>query len=87
MKKDKKQAEQDFIRMIEKSWTYGRMTEAERKRWWGDAFWLAARTIGGNYTARYTAYNAVYSAFLDGLGYDGPRWRGEDERDYSFMEA
>lgn len=75
MKKDKIQALPDFRRIIENSWTFGRMTDTEKKRWSGVLAGVRITDIQGTYVQRWAAYNAVYGAFLSALGYDGPEWR------------
>lgn len=58
------------------SWTFERMTEEEKTRC------ILAMTdtrtkdaAKGSFQQRYAVYMAVYGAFLDGIGYNGPFWR------------
>ena len=78
--KNKELAYNDFVNMIECSWTFGRMTDAERSRCFDSLH--AVPSLGllrGNYDARFDILHAVYRAFLMGLGYDGPAWREAGE--------
>ena len=76
MDKQKENARRDFIEMIRHSWTWNRMTEDE-KRHCTDTFFstASAEAIKGNYDTRYNICHAIYSAYLNGLGYDGGFWR------------
>lgn len=76
MKREKERAYPDFLEMIRHAWTYDRMTEAERGRL-SDAirFPLEQNLISGTYAQRWGQFQAVYNAFLAGLGYDGGDWR------------
>ena len=76
MDKQKENARRDFIEMIRHSWTWNRMTEDE-KIICIDLFLgrRATDAIKGDYKARWIICNAIYGAYLDGLGYDGGFWR------------
>ena len=72
----KENALNDFIRMIKDSWTYEKMTKEERKRLL--ELLSHPRTneiLKGNYKQRYENLNAIYYAYLVGLGYDNFNWR------------
>ncbi len=76
----KENALQDYINMIVKSWTYGRMTAEEK------AACLEVlngernnRALKGNYCHRWDILNSVYGSFLRGLGYTGPNWREPEQ--------
>lgn len=78
---NKKQAVCDFMQMIYESWTYGRMTDAEKAQWdKAVEFAQEQGMIRGTYRARWSIMQAIYNAFLCGLGYDGGLWR-EPNRD------
>ena len=71
--RNKENAYSDFIAVIKRSWTWERMTEPERA-----AFWRLAGIMEeakGTYEDRMKVYHSIYTAFLYGLGYDGPEWR------------
>lgn len=67
----------DYLEMIRKSWTYDRMTQEEKEKI--HCILLDYRTtdnIKGTYQQRWQALNALYRAFLIGIGYDNFDWRG-----------
>lgn len=72
----KENAVADFIEVIVNSWTYDRMTGAEREK-----VINAIREAGsngmlrGDYITRYNACHAMYSAFLAALDYRPINWR------------
>lgn len=61
-----------YFDMIVHSWTWDRMTLDERNRF-VDSF--DPSMITGGESTRYRSMQAIYAAFLAGLGYDGPGWR------------
>ena len=74
MKKD--EALDKFASMIMESWTYDRMTKEEQTRLIGMLY--DGRTRGalkGSFYQRWAILQAVYGAFLCGLGYDNHNWR------------
>ncbi len=74
----------DFIKMIQASWTYNRMTENEKAKIIETLNHV--RTIDalkGTYKQRWNILNAIYGAFLAGIGYDGCTWR-ETKKDIPF---
>ncbi len=75
MNKPKEQANADFIQMIRHSWTYQRMTEPEKAACEKALTSAPAQDIQGTYRQRWSAYNAIYHAFLIGIGYNGALWR------------
>lgn len=80
MCKDKETAHRDFGHMVMQSWTYAKMTEEEKDR--ALSAILFAKNQGllfGNYNQRWQQLNAIYNAFLLGLGYEGGNWRETDE--------
>jgi len=66
----------DYCCMIENSWTFQRMSPDEQGRCW-DALHFAAEQdlLKGTYKARWGILQAVYNAFLTGIGYTGHTWR------------
>lgn len=85
--KNKENARRDFVEMIEKSWTYDRMTETEKK----DCIQLLLNrnpnAIKGSYNARLEILHAIYRGFLSGLGYDRnpTTWREENPENIPFF--
>ena len=70
-----------FKDMVKKSWTYARLTESERE-WLWNVFGNRAMDIKGTFYQRYDAYNAMYSAYLAGVGYHDPiNWRRGNEEE------
>ena len=75
---NKDNAMYDFNTMIQKSWTYNRMTTEEKKRWievLNDV--RCDKCLKGTYKHRWDILQAMYSAYLIGLGYDNFNWREE----------
>ena len=77
MNREKEYAVKDFIKNIEQSWTYLRLTEDERKRFKKEINWCERQNIiKGNYLQRYHLMNGLYKMFLSGCGYKGQvNWR------------
>lgn len=71
----KENAINDFLSVIERSWTYNRMTDSEKT--------VLRRLIDewknnftGTYKQRWNTLNMIYSFYLAGLGYTGScSWR------------
>ena len=80
MKKNKETVLVDFIDMTLQSWTFNRMTEKEAERCLDVLRWTE-RVAGlrGTYEARWSTLQAVYYAYLIGIGYDGGVWRETEE--------
>lgn len=67
----------DYLEMIKKSWTYDRMTQEEKdKIHYILLDYRTTENIKGTYQQRWQALNALYHAFLIGIGYDNFDWRG-----------
>lgn len=67
--KNKDLAFLEFRKINERSWTYNRLTEAEKKAW-SDTLASTAGTIKGTYNSRYQQLLNLYTAFLYALGYN-----------------
>lgn len=67
----------DYKLMICKSWTYNRLTEEEKAQWENVTEWVQNQgMVKGTYKARWNIMNAIYFAFLRGVGYDNSmNWR------------
>lgn len=77
---NKEQTYGDFLEMIQKSWTWARMTDDERETFADRLYWYAQREAAGNYDARWKAYNVCYNFYLLGLGCGagaGCDWRAD----------
>ena len=70
MERNKESAFDEFIIMIEKSWTWARLTDSERESC-RDAFNFAKsqKILKGNFNQRWSILQAIYNAFLNGVGY------------------
>ena len=80
MPKTKENAFVHFCAMICRSWTFDHMTHEEKTRCISALRWTANQNaLRGNFSARWIILQAVYNAFLSGLGYDGPKWREANE--------
>ena len=64
-----------FQNIIKKSWTWGKLTEEERKRFIN---MHEFDKIKGNDKTRIEWFNSIYHAFLVGLGYKAIGWREEN---------
>ena len=74
--KEKNLAKQEYLEMIQKSWTWGKLDQVERKKFLDLIDHpCATAIIKGSYEQRWEACEAMYHAFLSGLGYDGGMWR------------
>lgn len=71
----------DFFEMIKQSWTYERMTKEEKEKLTDLLNSNRIKeAVKGTYNRRWETLNAIYYAFLIGLGYDCADWRGNNER-------
>lgn len=78
--RSKESAFSEYITVIKQSWTWDRLTEQERERCMNAMNWVRDQNIlRGNFEARWDILQAVYSAFLDGVGYKPIGWREDSE--------
>lgn len=70
--KTKENAIYNYIQMTLNSWTYDRMTDAEKKTC---IEVLKYAKVSGTYAARWEQMHQIYRAYLLGIGYNGPLWR------------
>lgn len=77
--KEKSLALEEFIKSMKQSWTYERMTSEEQtevEEVLRDEYTLTETAIVGNFEQRWRVCNAIYHAYLMGLGYhNDPNWR------------
>ena len=81
MEQEKKKASMayhDFWEMIERSWTWERLTIAERRTLKG-RIWESQNAFRGSYDSRMNQLQFCYNFFLYGLGYKGLGWRAPEE--------
>ena len=69
----KEQAQADYIAMIRNSWTFQRMTQEEQDK--AIKALHCHDMLQGSYKQRWYTMEAVYWAYLLGIGYDGAQWR------------
>ena len=75
----------DFMRTLEYSWTFQRMSNAEKLDCYEALNWAMLNgAIKGTYCARYIVLQAIYNAYLIGIGYDGPNWREPNNAEIRF---
>ena len=80
MERNKENVFSDYKDTVVNSWTYDRMTEEEKDRCFSVIIFAKNQNLlSGTYRQRWQQLNAVYNAFLLGLGYDGPTWREVEE--------
>lgn len=72
---------QEFEKMIQKSWTYAKMSKKEKEKL-HDVFYhtITEKALKGNTKTRWQILQAVYYSYLIGIGYDNFNWR-EDPTD------
>lgn len=80
MKKIKENAKNDFINMIQNSWTYNKLTENEKENL-KDIFYdiKTENALKGTYEQRYEILQAIYYSFLKALNYKPINWREKEE--------
>ena len=76
--KSKEAAFADATNTVKNSWTFQRLTPAEKAAF-EKALNRHRRDINGTYAQRHAAIMAMYSAFLYGVGYTGGNWRTTQE--------
>lgn len=83
MEKIKENVLQDFINMIQNAWTFDKMTEGEKKRLF-ETLHDIPTTIAtkGTYQQRWEILQAIFSAYLAGLGYSGFDWRETEKQPF-----
>ena len=80
MEKNKEMVLSDFIVMIRNSWTYDKMTYKEKDRLL--EMLDSNRTkdaLKGTYNNRWSVLQAIYHAYLIGIGYSDFSWREDNK--------
>ena len=73
---DKEKVIENFNNMIIKSWTYARLTSAEKDQWKRTLESAPLKVaVKGTYKQRWNILNGIYTAFLYGCGYTDFKWR------------
>lgn len=71
----------DFKDMIFKSWTYARLTQKEKEqldKTFNDV--PTKEALKGSYIQRWHILQAIYTSYLNALGYDPINWENRKEQ-------
>jgi len=73
---NKEVAVNDYVNMVQASWTWHKLTKEERHRFM-DLLILAQenKELKGTYEQRWSTLTLMYTAFLKGCGYTDGTWR------------
>ena len=75
-----------FMHMIYNSWTYERMTADEQERLEKAVDWADSQgMIKGSFDKRWKVLQAIYNAFLQGIGFSGHLWREPNPEEIPFV--
>lgn len=69
---EKEKALEEFMKMIKQSWTWLKLTEEEKERFYEC---IDHSILFGTFTQRWRHLNDIYFSFLMGLGYSWDNWR------------
>ena len=76
----KENAIENFNKMIHNSWTYEKLTTAEKQNWENVLDSTPTKeAVKGTYQQRWKILQAIYSGFLNALDYKPINWREESE--------
>lgn len=76
MEKSKENALHDYIIMTGNAWTVDRMTEKEKDTLLKLFHSIQTeKALKGSYNQRWKTLQAIFNAYLQGLGYTGYDWR------------
>lgn len=80
---EKENTIKNFVEMIKKSWTFNKMTEKEKSIIIGILYNpRTEKATKGTYQQRWEVLQAIYGAYLAGLGYDSPTWRETEQQPF-----
>ena len=83
MENKKENALVNFKEMIYQSWTYQRLTKEEQEQLERTFEHIAIKqVIKGTYNQRWETLQAIYHAFLLGVGYNSYNWREKEEQPF-----
>lgn len=69
-----------YIEIIEASWTFSKMSKEEKERFYNILNSERLKnTLKGTEKQKWNILQLIYYAFLEGLGYNGFKWRDENE--------
>lgn len=76
MKKNKNYVKEDFIKMIENSWTYNKLTKKEKENIMDILYsGITEKALKGTYEQRWKILQLIYYSFLIALDYQAINWR------------
>jgi hypothetical protein len=85
--RDKNLAKSNYLKSIEQSWTWAKLTQEERTKFLELLEHpCSAVVIKGTYNQRWEACDALYYTFLMGLGYTPLEWRETPSTKTTFYE-
>lgn len=74
--KEKEKVLHDFIMLISNAWTVDRMTEKEKDRLFKILHDVRTeKALKGSYKQRWDILQAIFNAYLQGIGYTDFKWR------------
>ena len=77
--KDKELVKEDYMNMISHSWTWEKLTMTEQECFYD---LVGSQKLQGTYYQRHEVLQAMYSAYLHGLGYKPIGWREGTRKGY-----
>ena len=81
MERIKENAKNDFINIIQNSWTYNKLTQKEQKNLKNLlCSGHIENILKGTYKQRYEILHEIYYSFLIALDYKPTRWREKGEK-------
>ena len=73
----------DYKNIIFHSWTYSKMTKEEKQKLIETFDNIQTQeALKGTYNQRWAILQAIYTSFLNGLGYDGFNWRETEKQPF-----
>lgn len=76
MERTKENAFLKAVSIFVRSWTFAKLTESEKQQCINSLLWAKEQNIlKGTFENRVQILNAVYNAFLAGVGYTSFNWR------------
>lgn len=79
MEKIKENVIEIFTDMINKSWTFNRLTDFEKQQWYKTLNDIrTGKALKGTFNQRWDILQAIYGSFLNGVGYTNFNWREDN---------
>ena len=77
---EKENVKENFIKMIQDSWTYDRLTSKEKENFTEMIYSKQIDdTLKGTYKQRWQILGAIYHSFLMALNYNPTNWREKEK--------